>query len=349
MLKRHDGGARPRAGGLGLLLALGLGAVVVTVPAQDRAPPPGAGGLTPAEQRSVAESAPAASALGAALAAPVRPVWSPRFQGVELTQLELARPRQLSLVAARVDLRAPGLNWLATPPAAPDVAPLAPPGRHVGETVGRLTSSFLREHGLQLAINAAPFGPVVDEEGSLLDIAGLHVSQGRLVSGQARRYPALALMRDGSARILEPPFDLEGVDNAVGGFDVVLRQGRAQFSPASGVTSGPTAALHPRTAVGITGDGRHLLLLVVDGRQPGFSLGVSLAELAELLAALGASDGLNLDGGGTSTLVVQGPDGRPQVLNRPIHRGQPGRERVSASHLGLWALPLSAGAVPAPR
>ena len=98
-----------------------------------------------------------------------------------------------------------------------------------------------------------------------------------------------------------------------------------------------------------TGDGRHLLLLVVDGRQPGFSLGVNLAELAQLLAGLGASEAINLDGGGTSTLVVTGPDGRPQVLNRPIHRGQSGRERVSASHLGLWALPLTSDTPPVQR
>jgi len=254
--------------------------------------------------------------------------------------VQLTEPRQLSLVAARVDLRAPGLRWLATPPAEPGSAPLAPPGRHVGETIGRLTSSFLREHGLQLAINAAPFGPVVDEEGTLLDVAGLQVSQGRLVSGQAKRYPALMLMRDGSARIVEPPFDLEGVDNAVGGFDVVLKHGRPLFAPGSAATGAHTTALHPRTAVGLSADGRQMILLVVDGRQAGFSLGVSLAELAQLLAGLGASEGINLDGGGTSTLAVQGTDGRPQVLNRPIHRGEPGRERVSASHLGLWARPL---------
>lgn len=274
---------------------------------------------------------------------PWQPRWTPRFLGVELTRLQLDQPRLLCLVAVRIDLQAPGLRWLATPPAAADAAPLAPPGRHVGETVGRLTSSFLREHALQLAINAAPFGPVVDEEGLLMDVAGLQVSQGRLVSGQARRYPALMLMRDGSARIVQPPFDLDGVDNAVGGFDVVLRQGVPLFAPGAGATGAHATALHPRTAAGISADGRHLLLLVVDGRQPGFSLGVSLAELADLLLGLGAAEGINLDGGGTSTLVVQSAEGQPQVLNQPIHRGQPGRERVSASHLGLWALPLPAG------
>ena len=226
----------------------------------------------------------------------------------------------------------------ATPPALPGSAPLAPPGRHTGETLGQFTSTFLREHGLQLAINAAPFGPVVDEEGTLLDVAGLQVSLGRLVSGQTKDYPALMVMADGRARLARPPFDLSGVVNAVGGFDIVLERGVPLFRPPAEGARPP--GVHPRTAVGLADDGWRAWLVVVDGRQEGYSLGVALHELAVLLRALGATEGINLDGGGTSALVVQGPDTQPLVLNRPIHRGEPGRERVSASHLGLWALPL---------
>jgi exopolysaccharide biosynthesis protein len=54
------------------------------------------------------------------------------------------------------------------------------------------------------------------------------------------------------------------------------------------------------------------LLLVVDGRQPSVSVGMSLAELARLLIELGAHDGINLDGGGSTTMVVKGT-----VVNRP--------------------------------
>jgi hypothetical protein len=277
--------------------------------------------------------------------------WQPRFTGVETARIELSEPRRLVLHVARVDLRARGLRWFATPPALPGSALLAPPGRHTGETLGQFTSSFLREHGLQLAINAAPFGPVVDEEGTLLDVAGLQVSLGRLVSGQTKDYPALMLMADGRARLARPPFDLTGVVNAVGGFDIVLERGIPLFRPPAEGARPP--AVHPRTAVGLADDGWRAWLVVVDGRQEGYSLGVALHELAVLLRALGATEGINLDGGGTSALVVQGPDTQPLVLNRPIHRGEPGRERVSASHLGLWALPLPAGrpaspAAPAP-
>lgn len=257
------------------------------------------------------------------------PQWHSRFPGVDLARLQVQVPRQAVLHVARVDLRTPCLQWLATPPAAADAAPLAPPGRHTGETIGVKTSTFLAQHGLQLAINAAPFGPVVDQEGLLLDVAGFQVSQGRPVSGPARKYPALLMMQDGTVRIQAPPFPEDGVLNAVGGFEIVLREGR-DVSPQAVVPS-----IHPRTAVGVSADGRRLWLLVVDGRQLDYSLGATLHDLAAWLTALGASEGINLDGGGTSALVIQGTDGRAELVNRPIHRNMPGQERVSGSHLGL--------------
>lgn len=68
---------------------------------------------------------------------------------------------------------------------------------------------------------------------------------------------------------------------------------------------------HPRTAIATLADGR-VLLAVVDGRQPALSIGMSLAELAHLLIELGAVEAMNLDGGGSTTMVVQG-----NVVNHP--------------------------------
>ncbi len=72
---------------------------------------------------------------------------------------------------------------------------------------------------------------------------------------------------------------------------------------------------HPRTMVGITGSG-HLLFVVVDGRQPGYAEGMSLFELRDLARSLGCTDALNLDGGGSTTMVVTGESGSA-VLNKP--------------------------------
>ena len=93
--------------------------------------------------------------------------------------------------------------------------------------------------------------------------------------------------------------------------------------------------LHPRSAAGYSRNGRYLYLLVVDGRQPHYSEGMTLAELAQFMLSMGAQYAMNLDGGGSSTLVVQDADGKPRVLNSPIDNYIPGRERPVANHLGI--------------
>jgi exopolysaccharide biosynthesis protein len=75
-------------------------------------------------------------------------------------------------------------------------------------------------------------------------------------------------------------------------------------------------ARNPRTAVGIARSGRRLILAVVDGRQKGYSDGMTLRETAELMRALGARDAINLDGGGSSTLVYRTQSGM-RIANRP--------------------------------
>jgi exopolysaccharide biosynthesis protein len=68
---------------------------------------------------------------------------------------------------------------------------------------------------------------------------------------------------------------------------------------------------HPRTAIAVLNDGR-ALLVAVDGRQPALSIGMTLAELARLLIEFGALEAINMDGGGSTTMVVKGA-----IVNRP--------------------------------
>ena len=72
----------------------------------------------------------------------------------------------------------------------------------------------------------------------------------------------------------------------------------------------------PRTAIGLV-EANHLLLVVVDGRSPGYSRGVGLSELGQLFVDRGASVAYNLDGGGSSTMVFDG-----DLVNDPLGRGQ---------------------------
>jgi exopolysaccharide biosynthesis protein len=74
--------------------------------------------------------------------------------------------------------------------------------------------------------------------------------------------------------------------------------------------------LHPRTAIGIDRETGQVLMLVVDGRQT-FSRGYTMVELANLMQTLGAEDALNLDGGGSSTMLALDPIGRIGVRNSP--------------------------------
>lgn len=68
---------------------------------------------------------------------------------------------------------------------------------------------------------------------------------------------------------------------------------------------------HPRTAIGLTADKR-IFLVTVDGRQPGVSVGASLTDMQKLMAALGATEAINLDGGGSTAMVVSG-----RLVSRP--------------------------------
>lgn len=72
----------------------------------------------------------------------------------------------------------------------------------------------------------------------------------------------------------------------------------------------------PRTAVGVI-DENHLVFVVVDGRQEGYSAGVTLTELAEIMVSLGATTAYNLDGGGSSTMYFNGA-----VINQPSNGGE---------------------------
>lgn len=249
--------------------------------------------------------------------------WHPAFVGIEYGRTAVEDPRPLRVHALRIDLKAPGLSFLATPRRADGQM----------HTTGMTTGTFLSAYGLQAAINGAPFGPIHRDEGKPVNVVGLTVSEGVQVSPPTE-LPALVITRTNEARIAEPPFDLKDVRTAVAGFGVVLRRGEIV---------GKDDALHPRTAAGISQDGRTLYLMVIDGRQPGYSEGVTTAEVGAWLRALGAWDGINLDGGGTSTMVIEDARRTPWILNLPIHANMPGWQRVAGSHLGIRARRLRGG------
>jgi len=254
---------------------------------------------------------------------PTRQVhWRPAFEGVSLSAYHRALPEPIALRAARIDLHAKGVRFFVTPPRAPGAS----------ETSGMKVSTFLKRYHLQLAINASTFDPVQEIEGAPIRIIGLSVSDGVAYSAPSDKYGALIVDKDNHVTLtIEPPVNASRAYNAVGGYGALLKHGE---------NVGAQEKRHPRTAVGLSRDGRYLYLIVIDGRQPFHSVGATMWETAEWLQWLGAYDAMNLDGGGSAEMVMAGKDGEAKILNRPIHKGTPGTERVSGNHLGVFAAPL---------
>jgi hypothetical protein len=103
-------------------------------------------------------------------------------------------------------------------------------------------------------------------------------------------------------------------EESVGGHPVIMANGHTLIAD----SRDPFAVnRNPRTLVGWNPAG-DLFLVTVDGRQPGHSQGVSLVEATDVLRNVGATNGFNLDGGGSTTFVSLPPGSRtPQVLNQP--------------------------------
>ena len=108
-----------------------------------------------------------------------------------------------------------------------------------------------------------------------------------------------------------------GVLAAFGGGPQLVRDGAPLYRSGEKFTTGQLGPRAPRSAVGQTADGR-IVLVAVDGRQPGYSVGLTSFELAQALVRLGAVTGMGLDSGGSTTMAFDGT-----LLNRPSD----GRER----------------------
>jgi hypothetical protein len=249
--------------------------------------------------------------------------WIPLFRGIEWLEASAAAPRPLQIRALRVDTRASGIDFLVTPSN----------GSEPKDVGARGTTELLEEFHCQAAINGSVFDVHAQRRGDPMDILGLSLSRGQRYS-PPNRWDALLIGRDRRAWVARAPVDSRKAWNGLSGFHALLVRGKNR---------GSRDDLHPRSAVGVTRDGSHLLIMTADGRQPGYSEGLTTAETAEWMRRLGAEEALNLDGGGSTTLVIQGRDGKPELLNRPSGP-PPGRERRVANHLCVFAQPL-----PGPR
>ncbi len=217
-----------------------------------------------------------------------------------------SQPGPMAGVIAKIDLRDPRVSLVI---ALAD--PRDPDGD--GPCVGQLdtTSNAARRLDLALAVNASFFAAPFERDvlgrkvryfvGNCTYPVGWHVSEGRVISkpNGERMRAALLVDAEGNAAIVETLTDLPpNTRYAVSGNTLALKAGQI-------VATDPAGVRHPRTVVGLSEDRKTLWLVVIDGRQEGHSRGATMLEVGELLKKLGAHDALNVDGGGSTAMVVK--------------------------------------------
>ncbi len=247
------------------------------------------------------------------------------FKGIVYERIVRQEPRLMVIHVMTIDLKADGIKVLVTPGNADSDHSLS----------ARTTSDFLEHFDMSIAVNGDAFTPWNDygplgytpHTGEGVNPIGFAASRGSIYSQDTDEEPTLYIYQNNKASIN----GIVGkIYNAISGNLLLLRNGNM----VDGLNAGDA---EPRTAVGLDRAGRRLIIVVVDGRQSGYSEGATLAEMAQLLLDHKAFRGINMDGGGSSTLVKAGSGGEAILLNSPVHGGNPGRERPVGNHLGISA------------
>jgi hypothetical protein len=278
------------------------------------------------------------------------------FLGVRLihethTSSEAPYFRALNIYVSEIDLAAPDISFQVTPR-----SPMYPGPQINGapaETTRQTTRSFADAVGAQLAINAA-FYAAITQNGTLwANNVGLTSSNGDKYSPwDAFANPpeskdwfdnyfhdAMNISQTNQVTFVKMP------ENTGDGFQTLPSTtlyntvtGQYRLIQNNNIKPDlPATSPDPRTAVGLTASNK-LLLVTVDGRQSGFSDGLTIIELANLMKnSYGATNAIVLDGGGSTTMVMNTySDGAAaQVLNSPSD----GSERLVGSNLAAFALP----------
>ena len=259
--------------------------------------------------------------------APV-PLKQKLYEGVTYRRIVEYLPSPLIAHVIIIDTKTAGISFLVTPPDSKGDLQLN----------ARTTSQFLDEFGVQIAINGDGFTPwwshspadYYPHVGDPVTPLGLTASKGDLytegVPKEIGMEPTLYISRRNSLSFNKRP---DNIFQAISGDRMLVEQGEV-------VDGLDNSELDPRTAVGLNKNGRFLILIVVDGRQPFYSNGATFVKLAELLISQGANIAMNLDGGGSSTMVMEGDHGEAVIINSPIDNYIPGRERPVANHLGIY-------------
>jgi hypothetical protein len=326
-------------------------------------------------------AAPAAAAGGDIITEP--------FEGVRLVHSQSMTPRQVDMWVVEIDMKAPGISFLVTPSNGDLIGDTTPETTRafvtrVGAQIG-INGSFFAlaakgaeskgqydvlglsaskgdaysqfKRGFTDAINISKDNvpTIIRGTGKAPKVAARTVSvkqtDSKPTSANANT-KGEATKTDPNAKKEKPPEPDVGfahrpnvkLYNALSGKTLLVADGEN--------VAGSDPAIHPRTGIGIKKDGK-LLLFTVDGREKDRSLGMTFHEMADAMIHFGAHDAISLDGGGSTTLVMDDPmtpENDPKVLNLPCDpfpdvkkTGKDhGKERPTGNNLAVFARPRKA-------
>jgi len=228
---------------------------------------------------------------------------------IQLLTITQENPNAVSFIA-RIDLRNPQIDIQITPE----------------KREKYLTSTFAEQNNCIMAINGEA-GESMAMDCKLGEWSGNWVSNGNVVMmADTDKRPFIGFTKENKASYYEESFvDTEYKDayyNAIWGrFDILKKNELVKHE-----NDRPYA----RTIMGLNQDGTYLYLMIVDGKRPDYSAGLTYKDCARILKALGASDAMACDQGGSSCMYVRNMGG---IINRPADSD--GVERPIYSHFGI--------------
>ncbi|HRK31756.1 MAG TPA: phosphodiester glycosidase family protein, partial [Tepidisphaeraceae bacterium] len=258
-------------------------------------------------------------------------------------------PREIVVNILEVDVTTPGVAFSMQPGN----------GALPGEVTRQTTRAFVNSAGAQIGINGdfydtAP--PYPSQNGQFFtDVVHINASDGDVYSPAAGGEALFNITQNNVPSIRTA--GAAGSTTGSGGFSLYNAIGGNQRILTNGVVSAPndsyTNTLNPHTAIGVSQDQTRVFLLTVDGRQGDYSEGMFTTEMASLMRDFGAWDAINVDGGGSTTMVMDDSNDSTQnarVINSPADGSSqtgPGTERLIANSLAVFAT-HRAGYVPLP-
>ena len=233
--------------------------------------------------------------------------------GLDYQYIEIQKPRINRAHILRVDLKNPNIKPSIIVAKDPDGS---------GPAEAELTNPFklANKNEVLAFINTNPWDSFPNKEGKRnrnwfegqpVDIDGLAISGGKIRSNTQPRESSIWLNNEGQLILGGKP-ENQKVQEAMNGFQLITKEGNIIVSPDN--------SIHPRTAIGTNKNGTLIWLVVVDGRQKGYSEGMNLFELASLMVDLGCWNATNMDGGGSSIMGMIEADGKIKLMNSPSDR-----------------------------